>query len=177
MRGLPYFWKATNVKVYLIRHGDADAEVPEGLGDGERALTTKGRLLLASHFSALAPRMAELELVYFSPLVRCVQTAQIMSMAMGYEGTLRAHKALLPDMPVGAIEFLLAECTARAVALVGHQPAMGALASHLLRLEHFPRPFVPGTVVGVELEPSEQPLRGALLFCAQPGQGSVDRLF
>lgn len=163
------------MKVYLVRHGDADAEVPEGLGDGERTLNTKGRLLLASHFSALAPRMAAVELILFSPLVRCVQTAQLLSMALGYEGTLRVHKALLPDMPVGAIESLLAECTTKSIALVGHQPAMGALASHLLRLEHFPKPFVPGTVVGIELEPSEH--RGALLFCAQPGQGSVDKLF
>ena len=167
------------MKVYLVRHGDADAEVPEGLGDGERALTTKGRLLLTSHFGAVAPRMADLELILFSPLVRCAQTAQLLSMAMGYEGTLRVHKALLPDMPVGAIEALLADCPAKALALVGHQPAMGALASHLLRLEHFPKPFafVPGTVVGIELEPSEQPSRGALLFCAQPGQGSVEKLF
>jgi len=165
------------VKVYLVRHGDADAEVPEGLGDGERALTTKGRLLLASHFSALAPRITDLELILFSPLVRCAQTAQLLSMALGYEGTLRTHKALLPDMPVGAIESLLAECATKAIALVGHQPAMGALASHLLRLEHFPKPFVPGTVVGIELEVSEQPLRGSLLFCAQPGQGSILDLF
>jgi phosphohistidine phosphatase len=165
------------VKAYLIRHGDADAEIPEGLGDEARALTAKGRLVLASRFSALAPRMAELELILFSPLVRCAQTAQLLSMGVGFEGTLRAHKALLPDMPVGAIESLLAECAAKSIALVGHQPAMGALASHLLGLEHFPKPFVPGTVVGVELEPAGLPLRGSLLFCAQPGQASVDKLF
>jgi phosphohistidine phosphatase len=165
------------MKVYLIRHGDADVETPKGLGDGGRALTTKGRLLLASHFSALAPRMAGVELILFSPLVRCAQTAQLLSMTMGYEGTLRAHKALLPDMPVGAIEALLAECAAKAVVLVGHQPAMGALASYLLRQEHFPKPFVPGTVVGIEFVPSEQPLHGSLLFCAQPGHSSVDKLF
>ena len=165
------------MKAYLIRHGDADAEIPEGLGDGERALTTKGRLLLASHFFALAPRLAEVELILLSPLVRCVQTAQLLAIAMGYEGTIRAHKALLPDMPVGAIESLLAECASKAIALVGHQPAIGALASHLLGLEHFPKPFVPGTVVGIELEPSEQPQRGSLLFCAQPGQGCLEKLF
>ncbi|MCL2013147.1 MAG: histidine phosphatase family protein [Cystobacterineae bacterium] len=165
------------MKAYLIRHGDADAEVPEGLGDEERALTTKGRLSLASHFSVLAPRMAEVELILFSPLVRCVQTAQLLSMAIGYEGTLRPNKALLPDMPVGAIESLLAGCETKAIALVGHQPAMGALASHLLGLEHFPKPFIPGTVVGIQLELAEQPSRGSLLFFAQPGQSSVEKLF
>ena len=169
--------KAINVKAYLIRHGEADAEVPEGLGDEERALTAKGRLALAAHFSTLASRMAQVELVLCSPLVRCVQSAQLLSTALGYEGALRAHKALLPDMPVGAIESLLAECDTPALALVGHQPAMGALASHLLGLEHFPRPFVPGTVVGIQLGLAESPLRGTLLFCAQPGQGSVEKLF
>ncbi|MCL2313629.1 MAG: histidine phosphatase family protein [Proteobacteria bacterium] len=165
------------MKVYLIRHGEADAEVPEGLSDGERTLTTKGRLSLLAHFSSLVVHMAKLELILFSPLARCVQSAQLLSTALHYEGALRTHKALMPDMPVGAIESLLAECNTKALALVGHQPAMGALASYLLGLEHFPRPFVPGTVVGIQLELAELPLHGNLLFCAQPGQGNINKLF
>ena len=42
------------VRIYLVRHGDADAEIPEGLGDEARALTTKARHQVRGHFEALS---------------------------------------------------------------------------------------------------------------------------
>ena len=89
------------MKVFLVRHADADADIPEGLGDEARALTAKARQIIAVHFSGLADRIGAPTLVLTSPLVRAVQTASILSFTLGYEGPLRAHRSLLPDMPVG----------------------------------------------------------------------------
>ena len=63
------------MKLFLVRHGDADAEIPEGLGDEGRALTAKARQLVFAHFAGLAERMKDTHLVLTSPLVRAVQTA------------------------------------------------------------------------------------------------------
>src|SRR5688500_397015 len=108
--------------------------MPEGLGDAGRALTARARLAIVPHFEALAPQLKRAQLIFTSPLVRAVQTAQLLAVAVKHEGPLRAHRCLLPEVPVGAIESVLDDQNADALALVGHQPSMGALAAHLLGL-------------------------------------------
>ncbi len=138
------------MKLFLVRHGDADADVPEALDDGARALTTRGRAVLLPHFLGLKPYLQGPDIVYMSPLVRTVQTAMVLSEAIGYDGPLRTHRALFPDNPVGAIVALLEqEPDTSTIILVGHQPSMAACAAHLLGLAAFPKPVNPGTVVGM----------------------------
>ncbi|MFZ5469033.1 MAG: SixA phosphatase family protein [Myxococcota bacterium] len=162
------------MKVVLVRHGDADAEIPEGLGDEARALTAKARQAMAQHFAALAERLERFDAIFTSPLVRCVQTAQLLSVTIHHEGPLRAHRSLLPDMPVGALDSILQDHVGLTVALVGHQPSMGALAAHLLGMQSFPKPVNPGTVIGVERVDADNPAK--LLFYAAPGQPVLDAL-
>jgi phosphohistidine phosphatase len=170
------------LKVFLVRHGDADAEIPEGLGDEARALTAKARQTISNHFAALAERFSQVDLVLTSPLVRCVQTAQILSHAVKHEGMLKAHRSLLPDMPVGTLESLINEHAGENLILVGHQPSMGALAAHLLGMQSFPKPVNPGTVIGLvredvtpaEGEDAPRPAAAKLLMYAAPGQPVLD---
>lgn len=169
------------MKVFLVRHGDADAELPEGLGDDARALTAKARLAVAQHFAALAERMGSVNLILTSPLVRSVQTAQILSFAVKHEGLLRAHRSLLPDMPVGALESVVREHAGQNLILVGHQPSMGAMAAHLLGMQSFPKPVNPGTVIALERSDEVQPegapqIPAKLLFYAAPNQPLLDVL-
>jgi phosphohistidine phosphatase len=158
-----------NVRVILVRHGDADAEIPDGLEDEARALTARSRLSLPVHFAPLAARIGLPTLIYMSPLVRAVQTATLLAQALRYEGPLKANRVLFPNGPVGAIEALLAERKAETVVLVGHQPSMGSTAAHFLGLGAFPKPVQPGTVIGIE-RPDDALAAGKLLFYAAPGQ-------
>lgn len=165
--------------VFLVRHADADAEIPEGLGDEARTLTTKSRASVRAHFAALKDRIGAPAIVLTSPLTRCVQTASILVQAIGHEGPLRSHRALLPDGPVGAIDALLREQTEASVVLVGHQPSMGSITAHLLGLQTFPRPFAPGTVLGLDLAAlatPDSPFTATLLFYAPPGQALLETL-
>ncbi len=163
------------MKLFLVRHSDADAEVPEGLTDEARALTAKARHAVFAHFASLADRIVDTHLMLTSPLVRTVQTAQILSLALKHEGLLRAHRSLLPDMPVGALESVLAEHAGENLIMVGHQPSMGAMAAHLLGMQSFPKPVNPGTVIGLERDDTEGSL-ARLLFYAAPGQPVLDSL-
>ncbi len=155
------------VKVYLVRHADADAEVPDGLDDAARSLTARAREKARAHFAALRPRMPNVSLILTSPLVRAVQTAQILALAQELEVPLRAHRSLLPDMPVGSLDGLLEEHTGEDIVLVGHNPSMPAMAAHLLSIQAFPRAVAPGTVIGLERALDSN--RAQLLFFAQPG--------
>lgn len=162
------------MRILLVRHGEADAENPEGLGDEGRALTAKARANTANHFASLAERIGSVSLILTSPLVRTVQTAQILSFILKHEGSLRAHRCLLPDMPVGTVEPVLLEHTGQDLVLVGHQPSMGALAAHLLGMQSFPKPVNPGTVIALERSDIEATAPARLLFYAAPGQPVLD---
>ncbi len=161
------------MRVILVRHGDADADIPEGLEDDGRALTTRARLALPLHFAPLASRVGVPTIIFMSPLVRAVQTATLLAGALRYEGPLKANRTLFPDGPVGAIEALLAERLGETIVLVGHQPSMGATAAHFLGLGSFPKPVQPGTVIAIE-RPDDNLAAGKLLFYAAPGQPIAD---
>jgi len=156
------------LKLFLVRHAHADSEVPEGLDDAARALTHKARAVAFDHFAGLKPRMRGVDLVLTSPLVRTVQTAQILVIAQELDVPLHAHRSLLPDMPVGSQEALLASHLDQTLVLVGHNPSMPAMAAHLLRLSQFSRSVTPGTVIGMTLDAIDAPAR--LLFFAPPGE-------
>ncbi len=151
------------MRVFLVRHGDADADVPEALDDSARVLTTRGRAVLPTHFSSLKQHFGLPDIIYMSPLVRAVQTAMVLVEAIRFEGPLRTHRALFPDGPVGAITSLIEQEGAQALVLVGHQPSMSSCAAHLLGIASFPRPVNPGTVIGIELG---EPVPRLVLYAA-----------
>ena len=157
------------MRVILVRHGDADAEIPDGLEDDARALTTRARGVLPGHFGGLTAHIGTPKLILMSPLVRAVQTATLLAQALGFEGPLKTHRGLYPDGPVGAIEALLTDYLNETVVLVGHQPSMGSAAAHFLGLPSFPKPVNPGTVIGIE-RPEDNLPAGKLLFYGAPGQ-------
>lgn len=156
------------MRVFLVRHGDADAEIPDGLDDDARALTAKARAALPAHFQSIAKVLGTPEVMVMSPLVRAVQTATLLAHVVGYEGPMRSTRMLFPDGPVGALEGLLAEHEGKTVVLVGHQPSMGAAAAHFLGMSSFPKPVTPGTVIGIDRPAGGGP--GTLFLYAAPGQ-------
>jgi phosphohistidine phosphatase len=156
------------VKVILVRHGDAEADAPDGLEDDARSLTGRSRLTLPEHFGRMRALVGTPEAMLMSPLVRAVQTATLLAQALEYAGPMRAHRHLSPDSPVGAVESLLDTAEVSTLVLVGHQPTVGAFTAHLLGLPTFPRPVHPGTIIGLERPAAGQPAR--LLFYAAPGQ-------
>jgi phosphohistidine phosphatase len=168
------------LRIFLVRHGEADAEPPEGLGDEARALTAKTRASTIAHFAALTERIGTVSLILTSPLVRTVQTAQILSTIIKHEGPLRANRCLLPDMPVGAVAPVIDEYSGQDLVLVGHQPTIGALAAHLMGMQSFTKQVNPGTVIALErpdtTEPNAPPPPARLLFFAALGQPVLESI-
>ena len=110
----------------LWRHAEAfDAD--EGLDDLERALTARGERQAARMAHWLNQHLPATTRVLVSPARRCQQTAATL------ERKFKTHPALAPDaslpMLLDAVRWPDAK---EPVLVVGHQPTLGLVASHLL---------------------------------------------
>ncbi len=119
--------------ILLIRHGQAVDEAP-GLGDAGRWLTAKGRKVTRKVARWLAKSgKRRPAVIWTSPLVRAVQTAEIVAAKASYKGELRAISELTPGRDPGDLIRLLGESEAAGpLALVGHEPSLSLIAGALL---------------------------------------------
>lgn len=115
--------------LYLLRHGDAEASNPDG--DGARRLTKRGKHALR----AAAPLWQRLKLrpdvVLTSPLVRAVETAELLSEGIDAPAPV-ADDRLLPGATWDAVAAAIGERPgARRVMLVGHEPDLSEVIAEL----------------------------------------------
>jgi phosphohistidine phosphatase len=128
------------MRITLIRHAEAGDDAPR---DEARALTARGREDARRMGRGLARRGVELSLMVSSPLVRAVQTAEIVAAAVGYRDRLLVTDALVPEAPVSQVVSLLTAMArdpeaASSVALVAHEPILSAVAAALTRRARHP---------------------------------------
>lgn len=147
------------VIVGLLRHGVAEDAGPDtGWRDPPRALTPDGR----RRMERAARGIARLELgfvaVRSSPLVRCMQTAEIVAAALGVPT--QSDRRLEPGLDVGALIDLLLEHPAGPLLVCGHEPDMSTVTAELVGGGWFA--FKKGALAVVQLD-EPRPRRGELL--------------
>jgi phosphohistidine phosphatase len=119
------------MKLYVMRHGPAEDDSASG-ADGDRALTPAGR----DRTRAVAKKLAEADeaplVVFTSPLVRCVQTAEVVAVLTKLTGPVHARRELAPGgFTHKLVEHVVATGQRRAM-LCGHEPDLSALVGQLL---------------------------------------------
>lgn len=139
------------MKLYLIRHGTAIQRCDE-VREEDRWLTPAGR----DEFRANARRLAKKGLVpdaiVTSPLVRAVQTADILAEVLDFGGEIRVSQELAPGFCVEGLFRLAAACGApRSLAVVGHEPALGEVLARLLERDDV-LPLKKGAIVALKLD-------------------------
>src|SRR3954454_19227400 len=85
------------MRVTLIRHGEAGDDAPR---DELRSLTLRGRAAVARVGRSLRRRGGDFTIIVSSPLVRALQTAEIIAAEVGYGGRLLVSESLVPEAPV-----------------------------------------------------------------------------
>jgi phosphohistidine phosphatase len=143
------------VELFLIRH--AHAVDGEGLRDDDRPLSREGRKQALDVGGALARQKVRFARMVTSPLVRAVETAELIAVATGYDGGLDVCDAMRPD---GSWKHLLREVLeghdgAGALALVGHEPTVGHYLSKLLHQKGLS--MSKGAVVRLDWHDAERP--------------------
>jgi phosphohistidine phosphatase len=111
------------MQIWLVRHALA-AERDEFSGpDTERPLTARGRKQFRGFARWLATEAAGPNVVVTSPLVRAIETAEILRKAFGLrKKDLVPSDALRPGAETKQLIDLAAHAAAGGIALVGHEP-------------------------------------------------------
>jgi phosphohistidine phosphatase len=140
------------VKLYVLRHGPAEDNAPSGL-DADRALTSSGRDRVRDVAKALVDA-DELPLtIVTSPLVRCVQTSEIVALVTKLshrDGMVETRRELAPGGDsIGLARTFAAEARAR-ILFCGHEPDLSHLVSTLLG-ERMSVPMQKAMVVSLQL--------------------------
>ena len=128
---------AAGVQVFLVRHADAIDETLV-VRDLHRHLTAQGR----EQARALGDRMRWYDCapthVWSSPLVRAIQTAELVVAGLQATAAVEVVPALAPD---GAVRDVVASLQAladdAAVLLVGHEPSLSAIGALLVENPEF----------------------------------------
>ena len=122
------------MELIIIRHAEA---VPRGQSDvnadADRALTEHGHAQAHALMPALQGRVARLDVILTSPLLRARQTAEdLLERWPDPKPALRQCEELAPDAKPGKLARVLRKLRKEWVALVGHQPDLSAHIAWLI---------------------------------------------
>jgi phosphohistidine phosphatase len=121
------------MEILIIRHGQAVDDAPD-VGDAGRWLTGKGRKVTRRVAKWLAKQKGwRPATIWTSPLVRAVQTAEIIAGAAMLTDDVSVVAELSPARDTATLLRLLSQHQgAQPLTLVGHEPSLSTLVTSLL---------------------------------------------
>jgi len=156
--------------VYLVRHAIAaerdDEKWPD---DAKRPLTHAGAARMRRIVKGLVSLDVEIDLILSSPLVRAVETAEILARGLDRTPEIQQLPILGPEAAPAKMAEAIAAAAGRVsgVAVVGHEPSLGELAAWLIGAKTA-LPFKKGGVGRIDVA-DWPPLRtGQLVWMATP---------
>lgn len=161
------------MKLILVRHAiAAQRDASQDQDDAARPLTPPG----IRRFRRAALGFAQLQIAvdetWTSPLLRAVQTAELLVQAMIRPCGVRVVSELEPGGSFDALLTRLSGATnLTSVALVGHEPYLGDFTTYLMTGSRFGAVrFKKGAMAGISLDSFEPPIRGQLQWLLAPKQ-------
>ncbi|MDO8737404.1 histidine phosphatase family protein [Candidatus Deferrimicrobium sp.] len=151
------------MRIYLVRHSEAVDRVPS-MPDAARYLSARGRV----SFREMARRFRDAgglpTRILTGPFVRAVQTAEILSETLRYDGEVVVDQRLSPGFDVATLNAMLDGCFRESeIAFVGHEPDLGGILTRLLSL---PEGYAmrKGAIAALDLPIAGVPLRAGLAW-------------
>lgn len=140
------------LELYLIRHGVAAERGDEYPDDSKRPLTSAGISRLRKEAKALDAIGIGFDHIITSPLVRTKQTAEVFAELLKSKPSMSQSDALAPAGTTSAVIQELGKHAKKGrVALVGHEPNIGELASRLIGARA-PMEFKKGAICCIEFD-------------------------
>lgn len=149
------------MRLYVMRHGPSEGDSPTGR-DFDRRLTTSGAASVEAVARELANRGEVVSRVVSSPLVRAVQTAEIVRRILGLGGDSEIREELAPSGGILTLAHELAASEASSL-VVSHAPDVSELVAMLT--EKRARFFSAGMIIALEMRGHTASVR----FLIEPG--------
>ncbi len=150
------------MKLYVMRHGPAEDGSPTGQ-DADRPLSPPGRERVRAVAKALmAAEEAPLHVIA-SPLVRALQTAEIVALITDLTDPVEVRREMAPGGDNHALVSELVKAGRERVMVVGHEPDLSMLVMRLLGRFPDSGGMDKAMVVSAELTPATD---GTLAFTA-----------
>jgi phosphohistidine phosphatase len=119
--------------LYIIRHGTAGPKKGGSSHDAERRLTGEGRGEVKDLARFLQSTEDRFDLIATSPYPRARETAEIVAGVLNHADQIAVWDELAPGGDIPAVCGRLRECIPfRRIIIVGHEPLMSALVSHII---------------------------------------------
>ena len=155
-------------ELYLIRHGIAEERGEAWPDDAKRPLTDDGAARVRKSARGLARLGVSFDAILTSPLVRARQTADAVASAFELRPHIVAAESLAPGGTYQAVLADLEKQSRRArIALVGHEPGIGELASRLAGSRH-PLEFKKGAACRIDVDAMPPTGPGSLRWFLTP---------
>ncbi len=122
------------MQLLVVRHGIAverEEWAHEHSDDTARPLTAEGKKKMKECTKGLRALVPRLDLVATSPLARAMQTAVILAKAYAQGEPVTAETLCPGEHPPAFGTWLRSQGTKKSVAIVGHEPGLGAIVSWL----------------------------------------------
>jgi phosphohistidine phosphatase len=123
------------LQVLIVRHAPAEERgefASTGQSDDLRPLSHQGEEKMHQNIQGLQRIISKIDGIVYSPLIRAQQTAELLASAYP-KARQKALRALAPTGSESAVlAYLQSEDDAKTIALIGHEPDLGELATWLL---------------------------------------------
>jgi len=121
-------------ELYIMRHGVAVTRGSAGFSDdSKRPLTSEGKRDMRDIAAGLLRLGFDVEWIVSSPLVRALETAEIVAESLGNNAPVDFSEALRPGgSPEALLNSLAKHNSRKRVLVVGHEPDLSQLAARLV---------------------------------------------
>ena len=162
------------MELYVIRHAIAQPLGQQNdFTDEKRALTSEGRDRMREAVKGLRKLEIEFDLMLTSPLVRAVETAEIVALGLGFgKKEIEQTANLAPGASADELFVRIKRRTGtESIALIGHQPDLGGLISTIVYGDdRLAIQLKKGSVCLINVTETVPTLRGELIWLLTPKQ-------
>jgi len=153
------------MKLIFVRHAAA-IEKTGKVSDEKRYLTSEGRVFFRKTALTMLKNGLEPSLILTSPLIRSVQTAEILAETLSFNGPLVVADELAPGFDVVALQTLFKKYqSVNELVLVGHEPDLSSLIVSLLNLPSGFN-FKKGAAINLKFDPARPEKRAIFKWLA-----------
>ena len=155
------------MNLYLIRHSIAE-NISFDKKDFDRELTEEGKFVIKKSSEAWKNYVGNVEVILTSPLIRAIQTAEIISSNLQEIPNLIKDNNLGTGSRTADLIDILNSLEYKNVVVVGHQPDLSQHLNNFCGTGSFNLAFPPASLAKIEFDNSIKYGRGRLIYFIPP---------